>query len=76
MRLLGGLDVLLLDCLHYRPHPTHVHFDQSLEYARRINARETYLIHMTHQMEYAEASSRLPPGVRLGYDGLRLYIDD
>jgi phosphoribosyl 1,2-cyclic phosphate phosphodiesterase len=74
--LLRGLDALFLDCLHYRPHRTHVHFDKALEYAQRISARETYLIHMTHQMEYGEASARLPAGVRLGCDGLRLYIDD
>lgn len=76
LRLLQGLEVLLLDCLHYRPHPSHVNFEQSLEYARRIGAGTTYLIHMTHQMEFAEASARLPAGVLLGYDGLRLYIGD
>ena len=74
MPLLEGLDVLLLDCLHYRPHPTHIHFDKSLEYALSINAKETFLIHMTHQMEYGEASSKLPSNVRLSYDGLRLKI--
>jgi phosphoribosyl 1,2-cyclic phosphate phosphodiesterase len=66
---------LLLDCLHYRPHPTHIHFEKSLEYAAKIDARQTYLIHMTHQMEYAEASARLPANVHLGYDGLRLHLD-
>ena len=73
--LLAGLDTLLLDCLHYRPHPTHIHFDKSLEYAAKIDAKQTYLIHMTHQMEYAEVSARLPANTHLGYDGLRLRLD-
>lgn len=73
--LLQGLEVLLLDCLHYRPHPTHIHLEKSLAYAEQIGARETYLIHMTHQMEYTELSARLPPRVRAGYDGLRLTLD-
>ena len=75
MALLEGLDLLLLDCLHYRPHPTHIHLDKSLEYAQQIKAKETYFIHMTHQMEYSEASSKLPPGVHFSYDGLTIKID-
>ena len=73
--LLSGLDTLLLDCLHYHPHPTHIHFDRSLEYAAKINARQTYLIHMTHQMEYADVTRKLPPDTYLAYDGLRLRLD-
>ena len=70
--LLEGLDVLLLDCLHYRPHPTHIHFEKSLEYALAIKAKETFLIHMTHQMEFSEVSSKLPSNIYLSYDGLRV----
>jgi len=71
--LMLGLDLLLLDCLHYRPHPTHINFEKSLEYALRINAKRTYLIHMTHQMEFSEVTPKLPPNVFLAYDGLRLH---
>lgn len=76
LSLLEGLDVLLLDCLHYRPHPTHIHFDKSIEYAKKISARMTYLIHMTHQMEYSELTRRLPANIRVGYDGLRLKAQE
>jgi phosphoribosyl 1,2-cyclic phosphate phosphodiesterase len=74
LALLHGLDVLLLDCLRYKPHHTHINLEQSLDYAGRINAGSTYLIHMTHQLEYAEVSANLPPGVYMGYDGLRLDV--
>ena len=70
--LLQDLDVLMLDCLRFEPHPTHINLEQSLDYAGLIKARQTYLIHMTHELEFVEASQRLPPMVRLGYDGLRL----
>lgn len=72
--LLQGLEVLLLDCLRFRPHPTHINLEQSLEYAERIHARQTYLIHMTHEIEYSDVSSKLPPRVALGYDGLRMDV--
>lgn len=72
LELLHGLEILLLDCLRYKPHHTHINLEQSLRYASLINARNTYLIHMTHEMEYGELSARLPPGVHVAYDGLRL----
>lgn len=75
MNLLAGLDVLLLDCLRYKPHHTHINLEQSLAYAERIGARDTYLIHMTHELEYAEVSANVPSRVHVGYDGLRLELE-
>jgi phosphoribosyl 1,2-cyclic phosphate phosphodiesterase len=72
MRMLEHLDVLLLDCLRYQPHHTHINVEQSLAYARQIGAKKTYLIHMTHEIEYEELSAQLPSNVALGYDGLRI----
>lgn len=74
LELLNGLEVLLLDCLRYKPHHTHINMEQSLAYASRIGARQTYLIHMTHELEYEEVNAILPEGVHMGYDGLRLEL--
>ncbi|MDO8892998.1 MAG: MBL fold metallo-hydrolase [Sulfurimicrobium sp.] len=69
---LQGLDYLLLDCLRYRPHPTHFSMEEAVAWAEKIGARETYLIHMTHELEFSELSALLPANVRPAYDGLRL----
>lgn len=69
---LQGLDVLLLDCLRYRFHPTHFSVEQAIAWAEKIGARETYLIHMTHELEFSALSAQLPAGMRVAYDGLRL----
>ena len=74
-QLLEGVDVLVLDALRKRPHPSHFTFDRAVEAARRIGARETYFIHMTHDVVHADVDAALPDGVRLGYDGLSLIID-
>lgn len=74
--LLSDLEVLMLDCLRYKPHMTHIHLEQSLSYASLINARNTYLIHMTHELEFDALSAELPPSVHVGYDGLRLHVPD
>lgn len=76
LELLGGLDILLLDCLRYTPHHTHINLEQSLGYAARIGAGKTYLMHMTHELEYAEVSALLPSSVYVGYDGLKLECDE
>lgn len=72
--LLQGLDVLVLDCLREVPHPTHFGVVQSLAAAERIAARRTVFIHMTHELEYHALSSRLPPGIEVGYDGMRITM--
>jgi phosphoribosyl 1,2-cyclic phosphate phosphodiesterase len=74
LELLQELEVLLLDCLRYKPHHTHINLEQSLAYASHIKAKDTYLIHMTHEMEYESLSGQLPASIHVAYDGLRLSI--
>ena len=70
--LLQNLDVLFLDCLRTKPHPTHLSVAQSLQTAAEIGAKRTVLIHMTHELEYHALSQTLPSGIEVGYDGLRI----
>lgn len=70
--LLSDLDILLLDCLRENTHPTHINLEQSLNYIGRIKAKQSYMIHMTHDLEYETLSARLPENVFAGYDGLKL----
>ncbi len=71
---LGGLDVLVLDALRDRPHPTHYTIDEAVEMASRIGAAETWLVHMTHSVLHEETDARLPEGVHLAYDSLKLDV--
>ena len=72
LALLHGLEVLMLDCLRYQPHYTHINVEQSIAYAGLINARNSYLIHMTHDLEYEKLSAELPDDMYVAYDGLKL----
>lgn len=71
---LENIDVLVLDALRPDPHRTHFSFDEAVAAARRIGARQTYFVHMTHAVRHAEANGRLPEGVQLGYDGLTFDV--
>ena len=71
---LEGLDVLVLDCLRPSRHPTHLSVDEALAVARRVAARRTLFVHMSHDIEHAAVSAALPPGVELSYDGLTVPL--
>lgn len=70
--LLEGLDTLILDCL--RPgesHPSHFGLDEALTVIERVKPKQTYFTHMSHKWDY-DHPPRLPSGVALAYDGLRI----
>ena len=69
------LDVLLLDCLRNEPHPTHFSVNESMDVARELKAKKTFLIHMTHDLEYDALSKVLPESIYVGYDGLKININ-
>lgn len=67
--LLTGLEVLVLNALRLRPHPTHFNLPQAIEAARRIGAKHTYFTHIAHEMAHAHTNASLPESMALGYDG-------
>jgi len=73
--LLEGLDVLVLNALRERPHPTHLTVEQAVAEAQRIGARRTLFTHMSHELSHAAISAQLPGGVELAYDGLVLDLE-
>lgn len=70
MRLLEGLRVLILDALRFKPHPGHFCIDEAVEIAEMLQPEQTYLTHMSHEVEHEETNRRLPPRIQLAYDGL------
>lgn len=71
---LGGLDVLFLDALRYKPHPTHSTVERSLATAERLAPRQVYFTHICHDLGHARTEAQLPAHVRLAYDGLEIEV--
>jgi len=67
---LQGLDVLVLDCVRLKPHSTHLGLNEALAYAERINAKQTYLTHLNHDVLYSRDAALLPDGIQFAVDGL------
>lgn len=74
--LLEGLDVLVIDALHHRDHFSHYTLEQAVEQAKKIGAKRTFFIHMSHYMGlHKTISNELPENMYLSYDGLEVCFD-
>ncbi|MBI4875166.1 MAG: MBL fold metallo-hydrolase [Acidobacteria bacterium] len=76
MELLRDLDVLFLDALRYKPHPTHSTVGRSLGCVERLKPRRAFFTHICHDLEHARAESLLPAHVRLAFDGLEIVVEE
>lgn len=72
--VLSGLDLWIVDCLRYEPHPTHAHFDLTLSWIARAQPKRAVLTHLNHMLDYDELASRCPPGVEPGFDGMVIEV--
>jgi phosphoribosyl 1,2-cyclic phosphate phosphodiesterase len=76
MALLAGLDVLVLDALRHRPHPTHFSLGEAVEVATRIGAGQTLFTHICHDLPHAATCAALPAGMALAHDGQIVDLAD
>jgi phosphoribosyl 1,2-cyclic phosphate phosphodiesterase len=74
LALLEGLDVLFLDALRHKPHPTHSTVERSLEHVKLLAPKRAYFTHISHDLPHARTESQLPSHVRLAYDGLEITV--
>ena len=73
---LEGIKTLVVNGLRWeKPHHSHQLIGDAIEFAKKINATQIYIIHVTHQIGlYDEAHSRLPEGFAIPYDGMSVKV--
>jgi len=75
---LENLDVLIIDGLRERPHPTHFNFTQAIAEVEKIKPQQAYFTHIGHEVDHPEANKLLEQmtkqKVELSYDGLRISL--
>ncbi len=74
-RQLEGLDILFLDALRHKPHPTHSTVENSLRIVERVKAKRAFFTHICHDLGHEATNAALPAHVRLAYDGLKLEFE-
>jgi phosphoribosyl 1,2-cyclic phosphate phosphodiesterase len=72
---LKGLDLLVLDCLQYKYHPSHLSLVQALGWIERFAPKRTILTHMHVPLDYDKVMDETPDHVEPGFDGMRLELE-
>lgn len=76
LELLEGLDVLFLDALRHKPHPTHSTVERSLHTVARLRPKRTFFTHIAHDLSHEQTEQELPSSVRLAFDGLVIEVEE
>jgi riboflavin kinase/FMN adenylyltransferase len=78
LRLLEGLDDLILDALRDIPHPMHQTVEQALALVEVLKPRRAWFTHIAHDLSHSETNERLQrrgfANVQLAYDGLQFDV--
>jgi phosphoribosyl 1,2-cyclic phosphate phosphodiesterase len=72
---LGGLDVLIIDALQYKPHPTHFSLGEALEWIDRLKPARAVLTHMHTPLDYDTVMRETPDHIEPAYDGMRIELE-
>lgn len=72
---LRGLDILFLDALRHKPHPTHSTVENSLRIAERTQAKRVFFTHICHDLPHEATNAALPAHVQLSHDGMKLAFE-
>lgn len=70
LELLENLDILVLNGLRERSHPTHLSIPEAVEIVRLVKPRHAYLVHLSHELSHVEAEALVPEGIDIAWDGL------
>lgn len=75
LKKLQNLDILFLDALRYKPHPTHSTVENSLRIVERLKPRRAFFTHICHDLPHEATNGSLPENVKLSYDGMKLEFE-
>jgi len=72
---LKGVQILVVSALREGASYIHFNLDEAVIFARKVGANQTFLTHLSHELDYDDTNLKLPPDVRLGYDGLKITFE-
>jgi phosphoribosyl 1,2-cyclic phosphate phosphodiesterase len=73
--LISGVEVLIIDGLRDRPHPTHLTVSGAVEVAHAVGAKRSYITHQTHEKTHVDRMKDLPAGIEVAYDGMKFEFE-
>ena len=73
-RFFKNLKYLIIDCLWYKNHPSHLNLEQSLELIKIFSPKKAILTNLHSEFDYKILKSKLPKNIVPAHDGLKLYF--
>ncbi len=74
INLFKNLNLLVIDCLRYKYHPSHFTLNEILILIKEINPKKTILTNLNNEIDYSSIKKQLPKNVVPAYDGMSFYI--
>ena len=74
LNAMRGADLLVINALREKPHPVHLSVSEALDIIAEVRPHRALLTHLSHEVDHAELSARLPSHVDLAYDGLTIKL--
>lgn len=65
----AGARLFIVDALRHKPHPSHAHVALSLDWIAQVRPQRAVLTNLHIDLDYAQLSASLPPGVEPAVDG-------
>ena len=73
--LIEGVEVLIIDGLRDREHPTHLTVSGAIAATKAIKPGRAYITHQTHEKTHVDRQRDLPPGMDVAIDGMKIEFD-
>lgn len=74
---LTNLDILILSALRTQEHISHLTLNEAITIAEKINAKQTFFTHMSHDMGlHYDTNKLLKKNIQLAYDGMIIATSD
>ena len=69
-----NLKYLIIDCLWFKNHPSHLNFEKSLIYIKKFKPKKTILTNLHSDLDYNHLKKILPKNILPAYDGLTINL--
>ncbi len=72
---LEGIEILVIDGMAWEKTQAHLGIHEVIEISQKVGAQKTYLTHVAHEIEHKKTNQKLPDGVEMAYDGLKIGLE-
>ena len=76
LKYLENLDVLIIDALMEKKHPSHLSFGEACEIGKKCGAKRVYFTHISHTMKHVAIERKYNGIAKPSYDTMTVEVDD